>query len=134
MSFDTSKYGYSKHLASRSIQDVKPMVVEALKQQGFGVLTEIDIRETFKKKLNAEFQDYLILGACNPTFAHQALQGDLNIGLLLPCNVCLWAENGGVTVAMVRPDVLFRLVDSATVEPVARQVNERLRTALDAVA
>jgi uncharacterized protein (DUF302 family) len=133
MPFATLKFGYSKHLADRSVQDVKPVVVEALRQQGFGVLTEIDIKETFKKKLDVEFRDYVILGACNPVFANQALGADLAIGLLLPCNVCLWSDNGGVTVAVVNAKALFSLMDRADVAPVARQVEERLRLALDAV-
>ena len=134
MAVTTSKCGYSKHLAKRSMPDAKAAVVEALKQEGFGVLTEIDIKDTFKKKLNVEFRDYLILGACNPAFAHQALSNELEVGLLLPCNVCLWSEGDGVTVAMVRPDAMFTLIDDADVGPVAVQVDEKLRRALDAVA
>ena len=133
MAVTTSKCGYSKHLAKRSMADAKAAVVEALKQEGFGVLTEIDIKDTFKKKLNVEFRDYLILGACNPAFAHQALSNELEVGLLLPCNVCLWSEGDGVTVAMARPDAMFTLIDDADVGPVAVQVDEKMRRALDAV-
>ncbi len=133
MPFTTSPCGYSKHLAKRSMPDAKAAVVEALKQEGFGILTEIDLKEAFKKKLNVDFRDYLILGACNPAFAHQALQQDLEVGLLLPCNVCLWSEGDGITVAMVRPDAMFTLLDDADVAPVAHQVDEKLRRALDAV-
>jgi uncharacterized protein (DUF302 family) len=134
MAFTTSKGGYSKHLAKRSMADAKAAVVEALKKEGFGVLTEIDIKETFKKKLDIDFRDYVILGACNPPLAHQALSNEPEVGLLLPCNVCLWSEGDGVTVAMVRPDALFMLVGKPAVEPIARQVDEKLRRVLVAVA
>lgn len=133
MTVTSSKYGYSKHFAKRSMSDAKAAVVEALKREGFGVLTEIDVKDTLKKKLNVDFRDYLILGACNPALAHQALSAELEVGLLLPCNVCLWSENDGVTIAVVRPDALFDLVDNADVEPVASQVDEKLRRALNAV-
>src|SRR5512147_1116755 len=134
MSVTTSNVGYSRHIANRSMPEARAAVVEALKQEGFGVLTEIDIKDTFKKKLNVEFRDYLILGACNPTLANQALSKELEVGLLLPCNVCLWSEDGGVRVAVVRPDALFTLVGEPAVEPIARQVDEKLRRALDAVS
>ena len=134
MAFTTSTCGYTRHLAHRSMPDAKAAVVEALKKEGFGVLTEIDVKETFKKKLDVEFRDYVILGACNPPLAHQALSNELEVGLLLPCNVCLWSEGDGVTVAVVRPDALFTLVGKPAVEPIARQVDEKLRRALDAVA
>ena len=133
MAFTSSKYGYSRLLANRSLPEAKAAVVEALKQEGFGVLTEIDIKDAFKKKIDVDFRDYVILGACNPVMANQALSHDLEVGLLLPCNVCLWSADGGVTVAMVRPDVLFQVVDNAAVAPIAHQVDEKLRRALDAI-
>jgi uncharacterized protein (DUF302 family) len=134
MTFTTSPCGYSRHLAGRSMPDAKAAVVDALKKEGFGVLTEIDIKDTFKKKLDVDFRDYVILGACNPPLAHQALSNELEVGLLLPCNVCLWSEGDGVTAAIVRPDALFTLLGKPAVESIARQVDEKLRRALVALA
>jgi uncharacterized protein (DUF302 family) len=133
MAFETSKIGYSRHFASRSVAEAKAAVTDALKQQGFGVLVEIDMKDTLKKKIDVDFQDYVILGACNPPLAHQALSKDLEVGLLLPCNVCLWAEEGGVRVAVVRPDALFTVSGNPAVEPVAKQVDEKLRRALESI-
>lgn len=134
MTVTSTTYGYSRHFARQSMPEARTAVVEALKNEGFGILTEIDVKDTFKRKLNTDFRDYLILGACNPALAHQALSNELEVGLLLPCNVCLWSENGGVTVAVIRPEALFDLVDNAAVEPVAQQVEEKLRRALDSLA
>ena len=83
-----AKYGMNSTV-SGSIEEVKGRVVSALKEQGFGILTEIDVQKVLKEKIGVEFEPYLILGACNPGFAHQALSADRSIGLLLPCNVVL---------------------------------------------
>ena len=131
--FDTSRYGYIKHLPRRSFAEAKLTVADALKKEGFGVLTEIDVKDTLKRKLNEEFRDYVILGACNPQLAHRALQQEIGIGLLLPCNVCIWSEHDGVTVAIARPDAMFEMVSNPGVEPVAREADERLRRALDSL-
>lgn len=134
MAFDTSKYGYSRHLAKRSVGQARAEVIEALKKEGFGILTEIDVRETLKKKLNEDFREYIILGACNPHLAHAALQSEIGIGLLLPCNVCVWADGDGVTIAIARPDAMFEVVGNPAVGPVASEADARVRRALDALA
>jgi uncharacterized protein (DUF302 family) len=131
MSVDTTPYGYVKHLRGTSFAEAKAAITEALKREGFGVLTEIDVKDTLKRKLNAEFRDYAILGACNPQLAHEALQKEVGIGLLLPCNVCVWQDADGATVAIARPDAMFEIVGNAALEPVARQADERLRRALE---
>lgn len=107
----------------------------ALKEQGFGVLTEIDVRATMKEKLNAEFRPYVILGACNPALAHQALQADLGIGLLLPCNVIVYDNGDGTsTVEALDPEAALGLVgDNAAIASVAREAKGRLRRALDSL-
>lgn len=133
MALTTSTIGYSRHWAGRTLADARAAVTEALKQEGFGVLTEIDMKDTLKQKLGVEFREYVILGACNPVLANQALSAEPEVGLLLPCNVCLWAEGDGVTVSVVRPDALFSIVGKPDVEPIAMQVDEKLRRALDAV-
>jgi uncharacterized protein (DUF302 family) len=108
----------------------------ALKQQGFGVLTEIDVKQTLKDKLDVEFRPYIILGACNPPLAHRALTADLGIGLLLPCNVVVY-DNGDETstVEAMDPVAALGLVgDNAAIAEVARQAQARLRQAIDAIA
>jgi uncharacterized protein (DUF302 family) len=133
MTMTTSRYGYLKRLSNRSVADARAAITDALKEEGFGVLTEIDVRETFKRKLGVDFREYVILGACNPPLANRALGQDLEIGLLLPCNVCIWADDGGATVAVVRPDAMFELAAEPALEPVAREANDRLRRALDRI-
>ena len=109
---------------------------EALGAEGFGVLTEIDVRATLKKKLDAEFRPYIILGACNPPMAHRALTVEQNIGLLLPCNVIVYAadHDGRSVVAAVDPEVSLGRVGNDALAPLAADVKARLRRVLDAVA
>ena len=126
------RYGYVKHLPGRTFDEARAQIVEALKREGFGILTEIDVKATLKQKINADFRKYVILGACNPQLAHRALSGELGIGLLLPCNVCVWEEESGATVAIARPDAMFEVVNNPALEPVVREADERLRRALDA--
>ena len=97
-------YGYTAHLPAVSFEDARSRITDALKHQGFGILTEIDVKTTLKTKLNLDFRRYVILGACNPQLAHQALEAELGIGLLLPCNVCVWEEDGGSVVSITRPE------------------------------
>lgn len=127
-------YGYTAHLSGVSFEDARARTTEALKAQGFGVLTEIDVRATLKAKLDRDFRRYVILGACNPHLAHRALEADLGIGLLLPCNVCIWEEEGGTVVSIARPTSIFELVNRDDVQPVAQEADLRLRRALDQVA
>ena len=97
-----------------SLEEVKPRVLEALKAQGFGILTEIDVQKTLKQKIDVDFKPYQILGACNPRFAYRALLADDSIGLLLPCNVVLMQESDGVVVSIQDPEVMFSVVDEKT--------------------
>jgi uncharacterized protein (DUF302 family) len=104
----------------------------ALKQEGFGVLTAIDVKETLKQKLDAEFRKYIILGACNPGLAHRALQAETDIGLLLPCNVVVYEQGPGETVvAALAPLPAIGLAgENAALTAVAREADERLRRTL----
>jgi uncharacterized protein (DUF302 family) len=97
-----------------NLEDIKVKAVEALKAQGFGVLTEIDVQKTLKQKIDVDFKPYHILGACNPRFAYRALSADEEIGLLLPCNVVIRQESDGVVVSIQDPEVMFNVVDEQT--------------------
>jgi uncharacterized protein (DUF302 family) len=105
----------------------------ALKEQGFGVLTEIDVQLTLKEKLGVSFRRHVILGACNPPLAHRALTAELDLGLLLPCNVVLYKEGGGTTVKMMDPQAALGLVANPAIVPVAAEARDRLERALRAL-
>ncbi len=110
-------------------------VTEALKTEGFGVLTEIDIKDTFKKKLDVDFRPYKILGACNPTLAHRALTAAPDVGLLLPCNVTVvQIEDDSIQVSAVDPSVMMSVVSNDILNEVAQEVRERLTRVIDALA
>jgi len=129
MTSETScTYGFERYLPRATFEDALEKVTAALKQEGFGILTQIDVKDTLKKKLNVDFRRYLILGACNPPLAHQALSAEPQIGLLLPCNVVV-QENprGGVTVSIADPRVIFSLVKNPRLAPVVEDVDQRLR-------
>jgi len=122
----STKYGFSKKLDIPYEQAVEA-VSAALKTEGFGVLTEIDVKATLKKKLDVDFRRYVILGACNPPLAHQALTTDLEIGLLLPCNVVVReADDGGVVVAFMDPAEVLKLVERPELEALGAEVKSRL--------
>ena len=106
-------------------------VRDALKAQGFGVLTEIDVQATLRDKLGADMEPYLILGACNPPLAHRALSADRRIGLLLPCNVVVRAEAGQTVIEALDPQAMVAVAGEAALQPVAGEAAARLRAALD---
>ena len=108
-------------------------VREALKAQGFGVLTEIDMRATLRDRLGQEMEDYLILGACNPPLAHQALGVNSSIGLLLPCNVVVRAGAGQTIVEALDPQTMVTITGQPALQPVADEAAARLRTALESL-
>ncbi len=109
-------------------------VIGALKAEGFGVLTEIDVKETLKKKIGVDFRPYKILGACNPPLAHQALSAAPEVGLLLPCNVTVrQLEDGGVEVALVDPLSMLGIVSAPEVKPVADEAAARLKRVREAL-
>jgi len=127
-------YGFDISL-SGNMDDIRSRVVEELQQAGFGVLTEIDVAATLKKKIAVDRKPYLILGACNPKLANQAINADPDIGLLLPCNVVLREEDdGSITVAFMDPVAVLGLVDKAGVEQLAGEVRGLLEGVRDALA
>lgn len=105
----------------------------ALGEQGFGALTEIDVRDTLRQKLAVEMEDYLIIGACNPPLAHRALQVDRRIGLLLPCNVVIRTDGAETVVEALDPQVMVAVADRTELAPVADEAAQRLRAALDSL-
>lgn len=109
-------------------------VTEALKVEGFGVLTSIDVRETMKQKLDIEFRKYAILGACNPPLAHRALSARPDIGLLLPCNVLVYETDAGTVVNITDPLAVFGFLDDPSVAPVAEEAHEKLRQVAESLA
>ena len=109
-------------------------VKAALKDQGFGILTEIDVKATLKAKLGVDFRNYIILGACNPPLAHRALSTELSIGLLLPCNVIVYEDEGGSVVEFMDPEAALGLTGNAAVSSVACDAKERLQKAAAALA
>ena len=126
-------YGHTVRLPGVTFDDARVKITEALKQEGFGVLTEIDVKATMKAKLDVDFRRYVILGACNPHLAHKALSADLGIGLLLPCNVCVWEDEGGSVVSVIRPVEMFSVVKTEGLAPVVEEADRRLKSALEKV-
>ena len=130
--YSDPRYGYTAHMRGVSFDDARARVTDALRQEGFGILTEIDVQATLKAKLDQSFRKYVILGACNPQLAHRALEAELGIGLLLPCNVCVWEEENGSVVSIARPQAMFDLVRNVALQPVVDDADQRLRRALEA--
>lgn len=123
-------YYFARTLGT-SFEDVISRVTEALKSEGFGILTEIDVQATLKKKLDVDFQPYRILGACNPPFAYRALQAEDKIGTMLPCNVVVQQTESGVEVAAVDPLASMAAVDNPDLAEIAGEVRNRLKKVID---
>lgn len=105
----------------------------ALHEEGFGVITEIDVKATLKKKLDVAYDDYMILGACNPSFAYQALQAEKDIGVMLPCNVIVYVDNGKTYVACILPTAQLSKVGNRKLNPLAEEVEQKLKRVVDAL-
>lgn len=122
-----AKYGINTNLGKIEFDQAIDRVTAALKTEGFGVITEIDVKATLKKKIDVDFRNYKILGACNPPMAHGALSTDLMLGLLLPCNVIVFEEDSGdVTVSIADPAEMFKIVDNPDVAALAEKVRAAL--------
>lgn len=126
-------YYFSKKIKG-TFGDAENRVRNALKDEGFGILTEIDVKETLRKKMGVEFRKYKILGACNPPFAYKALQAEDKIGTMLPCNVIVQeAEEGEVEVAAIDPIASMQAIKNEALEPVAKEVQMKLKKVIDNV-
>jgi uncharacterized protein (DUF302 family) len=125
-------YYYNKVLKGKGFQEAIDQVTAELKKEGFGVLTEIDVKETLKKKIDVEFKKYKILGACNPHFAHKALTAEDKIGVFLPCNVVVEEnENGDIEVSAVDPIASMIAVKNESLGGIATEIQQKLRRVID---
>ena len=125
-------YGFTKELDIPYATVIK-LVREALKKEGFGVLTEIDVKEKMKEKLGLDMRKYIILGACNPPNAYKAILTEENIGLMLPCNVIVYEKGSKTVLSVVRPTVAMQMVDNVELQKIAEIVEGQLKKAFDAI-
>lgn len=132
MAVQQKRYGFGRKVNLPYGQAVD-QVRAALQAEGFGVLSEIDVQRTLKEKRGVDFRPYVILGACNPPLAHQALEAELDLGLLLPCNVVVYADDGGAVVEAMDPETVLGLVGNPRLQPIAQEVKARLQRAIERV-
>ncbi|MEP2773996.1 MAG: DUF302 domain-containing protein [Fulvivirga sp.] len=125
------KYYNEKTLTNVSFEEAIQKVTEALKEEGFGILTEIDVKETLKKKLDEDFRPYRILGACNPPFAHKALLAEDKIGAMLPCNVIVQQTDDGVEIAAVDPVASMQAVGNKDLAKIAEEIQSKLKSVVE---
>jgi len=119
-------YGHSKKVKI-SYDEAIIKIKESLKKEGFGVITEIDVRDNLKQKLNVDYENYIILGACNPSLAYKALQCEKEIGLLLPCNVIVYSTNGETVISLINPIEAMKVVDNPKLKDIAILVDKKLK-------
>jgi uncharacterized protein (DUF302 family) len=128
----TTDYGYTRILDEVQFEKAVDRITQSLQNEGFGVLTTIDVAATLKKKLDTDFRRYVILGACNPELAYRALRADLAVGLLLPCNVTVFeGDRGESVIQVVKPEAMLGIVQNAQLKPIAQEADERLVRALE---
>jgi uncharacterized protein (DUF302 family) len=125
-------YGFTKEL-DIPFETVIEQVREALKKEGFGILTEIDVKEKMKEKLGLDMKKYIILGACNPPNAYKAILAEENIGLMLPCNVIVYEKGNKTVLSVIRPTVAMRMIDNMELQKVAEAVEGPLKKVFDAI-
>jgi len=130
---EVKKYAFHTVLDT-SYEDAIVRVKNALKEEGFGVLTEIDVKETLKKKLDKEFRNYVIVGACNPPFAYRSLNADLDVGLLLPCNVIVYeTDDGKAYIAAINPISALQVIQNQELRNIAGEVAAKLKRAIEKI-
>jgi uncharacterized protein (DUF302 family) len=127
-----TNYNYSKKV-NLSFQEAITRAKIELQKEDFGILTEIDVKATLKKKLDVDFQDYVILGACNPPNAYKSLQAEIEIGLMLPCNVIVYQKDEHVFVSAVMPTVAMGMINSESLKDIAINIENKLKKAIDSI-
>lgn len=125
-------YYFTKTI-NTSMDEALEKVTEALKVEGFGILSEIDVKATFKMKLDVDFRPYKILGACNPPFAKRVLEIDDKIGVMLPCNIILQQRENGVEITSIDPTVAMNLVNNPEITDIANEIKEKLKNVIDSL-
>lgn len=126
------QYGLSK-ITNYTFEQAIEKVTDELKKEGFGILSTIDFKDTFKKKIDVDYKNYTVLGACFPRLAHSALQVENEVGLLLPCNVAIYENEGSTLVSIFNPMILTVLVDKPDIKPIAEEVKSKLEKVLNAI-
>ena len=124
---------YYKKEVQLSFEDAVEKTKTGLSKEGFGILSEIDVKATLKKKLDTEYDNYVILGACNPPLAYQALMAEKDIGLLLPCNVVVYKDSGKVYASAIVPSVAMSMVQNSALVEIAKEVDKKLKKVIDAI-
>ena len=127
------KYGFTKEI-DKSFEDTVNLVSDELKKEGFGILTKIDIKDKFKEKLGIDFKKYVILGACNPPKAHEAILAEENIGLMLPCNVIVYEKENHSIVSIIKPTMAMGMIDNDTLKLIAENVENKLENVVNAIS
>ena len=125
-------YGYKRQVPG-TYEEVVQKARAELKKEGFGIMSEIDVKKTVKEKLGAEFDNYVILGACNPPFAHKALLAERDIGLFMPCNVIVYEDEGKVFVAAVKPTLAMGMVGNPALASISVEVENKLNKVVDSL-
>jgi len=125
-------YGFVKEVEN-DFEAVVKKVEETLKQAGFGIITSIDIKEKFKEKLGIEFKKYMILGACNPAYAHKAIEAEENIGLMLPCNVIVYEKDEKVVIAAIKPSVAMKMIKNEKLKKIAKDVETKIKDVIEKI-
>lgn len=125
-------YQYKKEVNLNYLEAIKKVKSE-LEKEGFGVITEINVKETFKKKLDIDFENYSILGACNPNFAYKALQAEMDLGLMLPCNLIVYTLKNKTYVAAINPSVQMEKIGNSLLKEIGPAVEEKLKKVIDSI-
>ena len=125
-------YGFTKEI-DRPFEEAVEVVTEELKKEGFGILTTIDVKDKFKEKLNIDFKKYVILGACNPPSAHEAILAEENIGLMLPCNVIVYEKENKTVISIIKPAVAMEMIDNEELKQIAKKVETKLHNVFDSI-
>ena len=126
------EYGFTKTVG-KPYEETLTKVTDELKREGFGVLTNIDVKDTLKNKINVDFKKYMILGACNPPLAHKALQSEEQLGLFLPCNVIVYENNGDTVVSIFNPMIMTNIIDNKNLHTVAEEVTNKMKRVFEAI-